>query len=165
MNAKSIRMDPAGSIRQLQLRVLPDPVLREICAEVETFDKGLQAFTKRMLAFMKKAKGIGLAAPQVGILLRIAVVGVDGPGMILVNPSIMPMTIDSDTKTEGCLSIPNATYNITRLFQVEVRARNAEGKKLNFAAHGLLARVIQHEIDHLDGVLICDKETGGIGRS
>jgi peptide deformylase len=164
MSTKSMSMESNASLRQLQLRVLPDQALRKVCMNIEAFDKRLQAFARKMLSFMKRAKGIGLAAPQVGILQRIVVVGAHALEMVLVNPSIMPITTDSDTKMEGCLSIPDQTYNVTRLFQIEVRACDAEGKKLHFAAHDLLARVIQHEVDHLDGVLICDKEAGGIGR-
>ncbi|MBN1759278.1 MAG: peptide deformylase [Chitinispirillaceae bacterium] len=163
MSAKNMGTDSFANLKRLQLRVLPDQVLRSVGADIETFDKGLQDFAKRMLSFMRKKGGIGLAAPQVGVLRRIVVVGVHGQEMVLINPSIMPVTTDSDTKTEGCLSIPDETYDVTRLFQIEVRARDVKGKKLNFAAHNLLARVIQHEIDHLDGVLICDKEASGIG--
>jgi peptide deformylase len=166
MSEKGAGMDSIASLKRLQLRVLPDQVLRKVSTDIELFDKRLRTFAKNMLSFMKKSGGIGLAAPQVGILQRIVVVGVHGHGMemVLVNPSIMPITADSDMKMEGCLSIPNEAYNVTRLFRIEVRARDAEGKRLHFAAYDLLARVIQHEVDHLEGVLICDKDAGGIER-
>ena len=166
MSEKSVEMDSITNLKQLKLRVLPDQVLRKVSTDIEAFDKRLQAFAKKMLSFMRKAGGIGLAAPQVGVLQRIVVVGVHDHDveMVLVNPSIMPITADSDTKMEGCLSIPNETYNVTRLFRIEVRARDAEGKKQHFVAHDLLARVIQHEVDHLNGVLICDKEVGKVGK-
>jgi peptide deformylase len=149
--------------KQLHLRVLPDPVLRKVCMDIEVFDKRLQDFSRRMLSFMKKVKGIGLAAPQVGETHRIIAVGIHAQGKVLVNPSYVPILTDSDTKMEGCLSIPDETVNVSRLFRIEVRAHDTEGNVLHFAAHDILARVIQHEVDHLDGVLICDKNPDGTG--
>jgi len=166
MDDKDTGMNSIAILKRFRLRVLPDQVLRKVCTDIETFDKRLQRFAKKMLLFMRSSGGIGLAAPQVGVLQRIVVAGVrdhDG-GMVLVNPSIIPIAADSDTKIEGCLSIPGETYTVTRRFQIEVRARDAEGRRLHFAAHNLIARVIQHEVDHLDGVLICDKEAGGTER-
>ncbi len=107
---------------------------------------------------MKRAKGIGLAGPQVGVLYRIITIGIHDLDFCLVNPRITPITLDCDTKMEGCLSLPRQSYTVTRYFQIEVQAWNPAGKKLHFVANNLLARVIQHEVDHLDGILICDKD-------
>ncbi len=140
------------------MRIHPDPLLREACRPIVSFDKQLQAFADRMVAFMTRAKGIGLAAPQVGVLYRVVTIGIHDLHLCLVNPQVTPVTTDCDTKMEGCLSLPDRSYMVSRYFQIEVEARGVAGKKLHFAANGLLARVIQHEVDHLDGVLICDKE-------
>jgi len=163
MSTKCSNTDLNMSLKKLHIYVLPHHVLHMACAEIESFDKRLQVFAKKMRSFMKRKKGIGLAAPQVGFLQRIITVGVHGVEQVLVNPSIVPITTDSDTKMEGCLSIPNESFSVNRSFQIEVRARDAEGKRLHFAANDLLARVIQHEVDHLDGVLICDKKTDSFG--
>lgn len=148
---KEIKQKPIG------LRIYPDSILRETATPVNTFDKALSGFTYDMLRYMKKYKGIGLAAPQLGILYRIIVINIDSTTCELVNPEIVLSSFDLDIKMEGCLSLPDTCYDVERNFQIEVRAKNSNGKKLLFKAEDILARVIQHEIDHLNGVLICDK--------
>jgi peptide deformylase len=159
------RRTPDALRKRLRLHIHPDPLLRQDCTAVELFDKPLQSFGARMATFMQRVKGIGLAAPQVGVLCRVVAVGIHDLHVCLVNPQVIPITTDCDTKMEGCLSLPDRSYVVSRYFQIEVEARDVAGKKLHFVADGLLARVIQHEVDHLDGVLICDKEAKtGCGR-
>ena len=143
---------------ELSIRTVPDPILRQECAPVESFGAELQTFGVGMTAFMKQSKGIGPAGPQIGIPYRIVTVGMPQIELFLINPQVVPVTMDSDTKVEGCLSLPEQSYNVTRCFEVEVKARDAEGKRVHFVAEDLLARVIQHEVDHLDGVMICDRD-------
>ena len=148
---QQIKQKPIG------LRIYPDSILRESAAPVSTFDKALSGFSHDMLTYMKRYKGIGLAAPQIGVLYRVIVVGIDSTAHELINPEIVSSSFDIDTKMEGCLSLPDTCYTVERHFQLEVKARNSNGRKLFFKAEGLLARVIQHEVDHLNGLLICDK--------
>ncbi len=145
------------SQKDLKLRIYPDEILRQTTDKIIIFDKPLRDFADNMFTFMFKNKGIGLAAPQVGILYRIVTVGIKEAEWCLVNPKIVSMSSNKDKKTEGCLSLPDMNYDIKRNFKIEVRARNINGKKLHFEATGFHARVIQHEIDHLNGILICDK--------
>lgn len=150
---KQIKQKPIG------IRIYPDSILRETAAPVITFDKALSGFVYNMHRLMKRYKGIGLAAPQLGVLYRVMVLDIDPNPHELINPEIVSESFDIDTKMEGCLSLPDTCYNVERNFQIEIRARNNNGRKLFFKAEGLFARVIQHEIDHLNGVLICDVGT------
>lgn len=149
--------------KNFALRFYPDQVLREHSDPVHTFDKALEEFVYKMYSFMQLSKGIGLAAPQVGVLYRIITMETEGLDRFLINPEIITASSDNDTLQEGCLSIPGEWFDINRFLKIEVKARSPEGKKLHFQAQGMNARVIQHEIDHLNGVLICDKynESGG----
>ncbi len=142
--------------KRLKLRIYPDPVLSQVCNSVNNFNKHMQDFTERMHVFMKKNKGIGLAAPQVGVLYRIIVVSAREDHLCLVNPKIVSFSHDYDMKSEGCLSLPNQVFKVKRNFHIEVTAKNPKGKDVHFEATELLARVIQHEIDHLNGRMICD---------
>jgi len=142
---------------KIALRIFPDAVLRERAQPVCTFDHALQAFSDRMFAFMKRNKGIGLAAPQVGVLYQILVADIQGVDHCLVNPEILVLSKEADCETEGCLSLPERWFTVTRPMQIEVQGRSPKGEKRQFEASGLSARVLLHEIDHLNGVLICDK--------
>ena len=145
----------------LELRFFPDTILRKHSKPVYTFDKALQGFADQMFAFMKAHRGIGLAAPQVGVLYRIITADVEGEEKLLVNPQILSSSFNIQTEAEGCLSIPNQSYDVDRFLRVEVRARSPEGRRIHFEASGIFARVYQHEIDHLNGILICDKGSEG----
>jgi len=145
------------SQKNFRLRIYPDPVLREIANPVGKFDIRLLNFSEQMLDFMKRYKGIGLAAPQVGYLYCVITLDIEGTEQCLVNPDILSSSLDSNTATEGCLSLPERWYDVKRHFQVEIRAKNPNGKTLRFEAEDLHARVLQHEIDHLNGILISDK--------
>lgn len=142
----------------------PDPVLRRRGAAVERFDDDLRALVRDLADTMYDAPGVGLAAPQVGVASRVAVVDV-APGApesklhVFVNPSIA----DSEGRVagdEGCLSIPGLSEKIDRPRRIRVRATDAQGVPFELEAEGFLARAICHELDHLDGVLIVDRLSG-----
>lgn len=133
-----------------------DEKLRKHCKPVEKFDLRLRILLKDMADTMYKAEGVGLAAPQVGILRRAVVVDV-GDGLIeLVNPEIIH-TEGEQSGAEGCLSVPGRSGVVTRPNIVTVRAQNRNGEVFEATAEGFLARAFCHEIDHLDGVLYVDK--------
>ena len=141
-----------------QIRLLGDPVLREKAAPVTEFDEKLEELAARMVTIMRDAPSIGLAAPQIGVAKRLLVyrVGESGP-QALVNPEIVERSQETETRDEGCLSVPDVVVPIERALKVRVRAFNVGGEPLDISAEEMEARVIQHEIDHLDGVLILDR--------
>jgi peptide deformylase len=145
------------SKRPFILRLYPDAVLRCRSENVASFTGELDRFMCDMLAFMKERGGIGFAAPQIGIRLRTVVMEIDRRPVMLVNPEVVDSAADRDVKEEGCLSLPNRAYQVKRPMFIEVKARTPSGSRLHFEAEGVFARVLQHEIDHLDGILICDK--------
>jgi peptide deformylase len=156
-------LDPAVRARRqaalANVRKLGDPVLRTKALPVERFDDALRDEARRMAIVMEDALGIGLAAPQVGISHRLLVYRVDpeSPTVTLVNPRIEWSSRDEEIAEEGCLSLPFVHVDVERPVAVLVRAHDAGGEELVIEATGLEARVIQHEIDHLDGVLILDR--------
>jgi peptide deformylase len=143
--------------------LLGDPVLRKPAADVEVFDEALEALVQDMFETMYHAEGVGLAAPQIGISRRVLVADVRAreesqPGRIaLVNPQVLRFGEELDRETEGCLSMPGLEEVVERSWTIEVKALNLEGKPVHFEADGLLARCLQHEIDHLDGILFLDR--------
>jgi peptide deformylase len=143
----------------LQVRKLGDPVLRATALPVERFDTALETEIERMSSLMHDALGVGLAATQLGVLHRVLVYRVDpeDPVTALVNPVLERISDELETAEEGCLSLPAVHVEVERPAKVKVRARGATGQELEIEAEGLQARVIQHEIDHLDGVLILDR--------
>ena len=133
-----------------------DDVLRKVCRTPLNFDEKLATILDDMAETMYKAEGVGLAAPQVGILRRFCVVDV-GDGLIeLINPVIVEKS-GSQTGSEGCLSIPERFEEVTRPMSVTVRAQNRKGENIVISAEGFKARAFCHEIDHLDGVLYIDR--------
>ena len=136
-----------------------DPVLRARAREVDVFDDALRAEIARMGALMGDALGIGLAATQLGRLSRLLVYRVEheSPVQALVNPVIEWSGDDKEWMEEGCLSLPGVHVDVERPVHVRIRARDGLGEALVVEASGLEARVIQHEMDHLDGVLILDR--------
>jgi len=141
------------------IRRLGDPVLKSRATPVDQFDEALRAQVARMGGLMNDALGVGLAAPQIGLSQRLLVyrVGQDAPLVALVNPQIEWSSGDEETLEEGCLSIPGVAVDVERPVHVRVRAQDETGAERVVEASGLEARVIQHEIDHLDGVLILDR--------
>jgi len=140
----------------LTIRLYGDPVLRRKSREVEEVNGDIQKLIDNMAKLMYQNKGLGLAAPQVGILKRVIIADV-GDGLVsLVNPKIL-WRQGKDTMSEGCLSIQGINLEIKRSKEVIVEGLTKEGEKVQLGAVGLLARVLQHEIDHLDGILIIDR--------
>jgi peptide deformylase len=151
----------------LQIRLFGDPVLKETSAPVEVFDKALARFGRDLLATMRAANGVGLAAPQVGILSRVFSYDIgedeetgEHPFGVVVNPRILTME-GEQTGEEGCLSFPGVYAESTRAMKVTVEGQDTSGARLDLTGEGLLARVFQHEIDHLDGVLFIDRMERG----
>ncbi len=148
----------------LPIRLFPDPVLRVECPPVEAFDGELAQLAADMIETMHAAPGIGLAAPQVGVEQRLAVVdlsvGEDEAALhVLVNPEVVAES-GSEQDFEGCLSIPGVSEKVGRPQKIAVEARDLEGRPFRLEAEELLARAICHEIDHLNGVLFIDRLRG-----
>lgn len=138
------------------IRTNGDEILRKKCRKVEEINDRILTLIKDMHETMYHAEGVGLAAPQVGILKRIAVVDVGEGPINLINPEIIEME-GSYIDEEGCLSIPGAQHNVERPYKVKVKALNEKGEEFIIEGEELLARAICHEIDHLDGILFIDK--------
>lgn len=139
-----------------QIVQIGEPVLRKTCKPVEKIDEKIIQLLDDMADTMYEADGVGLAAPQVGILKRIAIIDI-GDGIIeLINPEIID-TKGKQTDDEGCLSVINQSGPVTRPYYVKVRAMNRNGQMFEIEGEELLARAFCHEIDHLDGVLFVDK--------
>jgi peptide deformylase len=140
------------------VRKFGDPVLRATALPVERFDDDLKAEVQRMGELMHDALGVGLAATQLGVLHRVLVYKafLDDPVTALVNPVIEWMSEERELGDEGCLSLPGVHVEVERHAQLRVRGRDQAGEELEIEAEGLEARVIQHEVDHLNGVLILD---------
>lgn len=146
---------------ELQLRFYGDPVLRRKASPIDTFDAALARRAETMFEIMYEHDGIGLAGNQVGLLSRLIVLDVTTDDdnrvrMALCNPRILARK-GEDVAEEGCLSIPDVRADVTRPDVLTVEAEGLDGKTIKFEADGLLARAIQHEIDHLDGVLFIDR--------
>lgn len=169
MSMDQTQVDPA----KLRIELYPTEVLRMKASSVASVDDSHRAIATRMIDLMRGAQGIGLAAPQVGLSIRLFVAHVppdpegepDPSGLpdschepqVFFNPEIVEFSRDLEPYDEGCLSLPGITGEVNRPSTVTMRATDLEGKPVEFKATGLLARCWQHEIDHLDGVLILDK--------
>jgi peptide deformylase len=142
-----------------QVRLWGDPVLRTAARPVERFDAELQAQAGGMARLMDDALGAGLAANQIGVLRRLLVyrLTADAPLRVLVNPEIEWTADDQEEFSEGCLSLPGIWVEVLRPARVRVTARDEHGRPLTVHAEGREASVVQHEIDHLDGVLVLDR--------
>jgi peptide deformylase len=139
----------------LGIRVLGDPILRQETRPVTEFTPALRTLVADMFETMYAAQGIGLAAPQVGRTERLAIIDIEGERYAIVNPEIV-LAEGEDKAEEGCLSIPDVYGDVERATRVVVRAVDPEGRPLEIDAHDLLARCLQHEIDHLHGKLFID---------
>ena len=138
------------------IRKFGDDVLRKNCREVEKIDKRLLTLIEDMFDTMYEADGVGLAAPQVGILKRLFVIDIgDGP-LVFINPEILE-TDGEQVDQEGCLSLPGELEEVKRPYYVKARALNERGEEFEIEAEELLARAILHENDHLDGTLFIDR--------
>jgi len=149
----------------LEIVTFPEPTLRLKAKQVTKFDTELQTLVDNMFETMRAAPGVGLAAPQIGESLRLVVVeyaededeNVKPKKYVLVNPEIIKRSEEMVTDVEGCLSLPGLAGRVERHQAVTVKAKNRFGKPLKIEAEGWLARIFQHEIDHLDGVLYIDR--------
>ena len=159
------KLDPEAEARRVAamsfIRKLGDPVLKSKATPVDRFDGSLRKQVARMAGIMGDAYGVGLAAPQLGLSQRLLVyrVGPDAPVIALANPELEWNSGDQEIFEEGCLSIPGVTVDVERPVHVRVRALDEDGDTRLVEASGLEARVIQHEMDHLNGVLILDRTT------
>ena len=157
------QLDPEEAARRAAamsfIKKWGDPVLKSRATPVDRFDDTLLQQVQRMAGIMKDAIGVGLAAPQLGISQRLLVyrIGSDAPLIALVNPEFEWKSDDQEIFEEGCLSIPGVAIDVERPVYVRVRAQDESGEERIVEASGLEARVIQHEIDHLDGVLMLDR--------
>ena len=143
-----------------EIRVQGDPILEKACRPVENMTPRLETLIQDMLETMEDADGVGLAAPQVGILRRIAVINVDGENSyVFINPEIIEQE-GEQTGDEGCLRVPGKVGTVTRPEKVKVRALDRNMQPFELEAEGLLARACCHEFDHLNGTLYTSKVTG-----
>lgn len=140
-----------------RIRQYGDPALRMKAREVETFDDDLARLAERMTALMHDANGVGLAATQVGVLRRMFVFDDEGEDRVLVNPVITESSKDVETDDEGCLSLRNVLVPVERAKKVTIEGLDVAGDPVTYALELTTARVVQHELDHLDGVLIIDR--------
>ena len=140
----------------LQIRTLPDPVLRQKAKKVGSIDGSVQKLIDDMIETMRAVHGVGLAAPQVGVPLRIAVIEMPGEEVIaLINPEIVKRQGERVLE-EGCLSVPGYRGEIKRAVTVKVKALDRQGKQIRIKGEGLLAEALEHEIDHLNGTVYVD---------
>ena len=142
------------------LNIVPqtDPVLRQPAQPVTVFNSKIRQIAKEMLALMKENRGVGLAAPQVGISQQIIVINTDKNinALALINPQILARSTSTEEDTEGCLSLPGVSLKINRARKISVAFQDEFGHPREIKAKRLTARVLQHEIDHLNGILITD---------
>ncbi len=140
-----------------QVRQYGDPVLRMRAGEVEAFDDELRRLAERMTTLMHDADGIWLAATQVGVLKRFFVFSYEGVDRVLVNPVITRVDGEVEADEEGCLSLGTVRVPVERQLEVTIQGKDATGEDVRLELTGMSARVVQHELDHLDGVLIIDR--------
>jgi peptide deformylase len=140
------------------IRLFGDPVLRTPAAQVETYDKELRLLVRDLTDTMKDAPGAGLAAPQIGVSLRVFTWWVDDEVGHLINP-VLSLSAETQEGDEGCLSLPDLAFDTVRSQQVVARGMNMYGEPVEIAGSDLLARALQHETDHLDGILFIDRLT------
>lgn len=148
----------------LKIIKYPDDFLRTKTQEVKDFENPkLSRLVSDMAKTMEAEKGIGLAAPQVGSDLRICTAKIDNTLYILINPKIYSYARKKEVFEEGCLSFPGKFFPVERPVKVKIKAKDVSGKRVKIKADGLLARVLQHEIDHLDGILVIDRASPKVG--
>ena len=162
---KTDELDPEAEARRRialgQIRQYPDPVLRMPAREVEAFDGDLRRLAERMTQLMRDANGVGLAATQVGVIRRVFVFqpDADSDPVAVVNPVLAESSDELVVDDEGCLSLIGVQMPVERPVSVRVEGRDLDGGELAFDLSDHAARVVQHELDHLDGVLILDRTT------
>ena len=141
----------------LEIRKYPDSALRKRAREIEIVSEDIKKLGQDMIETMIVGAGVGLAANQIGILKRIMVVQIEGQPQIFINPVIIKIDRRKEVDTEGCLSVSGLSLEVRRSREVEVKGLNINGEKIKIKAKDLTARIFQHEIDHLNGILIIDR--------
>jgi len=141
----------------LEIKKFPDQILRKKCERVKEVTGEIKNLGWNMVETMEESKGIGLAAPQVGELKRVIIVQMKKGPEVFINPKILKKTRETEIMEEGCLSFPGLFLKIKRAKGVEIEALDGTGEKVKIKAEGLPARIFQHEIDHLDGILFIDR--------
>ena len=140
----------------IEIRTYGDSVLRRTADPITEIDSATKQIAEKMVEAMLRANGIGIAAPQIGVSKRIIVLDLDGKFHVLINPEIIETSQESEEILEGCLSIPGVDADITRKLRAHLRGVTLDEKTIDIEGEGLMARAIQHEIDHLNGVLFID---------
>lgn len=140
----------------IEIRTYGDSVLRRVADPLTKIDEETKRIAEKMVEAMIRANGIGLAAPQIGVSKRIIVLDLNGEFHILLNPKIIETSQESEEIVEGCLSIPGVNAEVTRKLRTHLRGITLDEKPVDIEGEGLMARAIQHEIDHLNGVLFVD---------
>ena len=159
------KLDPEAEARRrlalAQIRQYPDPVLRMRAREVEEFDGDLTKLAGRLTHLLSEANGLGLAATQVGVLRRVFAFLPDPEGdpVVIVNPTFTSTSEERESDTEGCLSLQGVVIPVERHATLTIEGKDPEGNDVRLALEALPARIAQHELDHLDGVLILDRTT------
>jgi peptide deformylase len=159
------KLDPEAEARRqfalAQIRQYPDPVLRMQAHEIDAFDGDLERLVERLEHLLREASGLGLAATQIGVLRRVFVFLPDPEGepVVLVNPRFTSSSDERESDTEGCLSLQGVVIPVERHASIVVEGKDPDGNDLRLELEGLGARIAQHELDHLDGVLILDRTT------
>jgi peptide deformylase len=151
----------------MEIVSLPAPVLRRKAHKVEKFDQELQVLVEDMIETMRVAPGVGLAAPQVNVSQRLIVVeygddedeNVPKKLFVVANPELKPLSDEKELGIEGCLSVPGLVGEVERFSKIQVKGQNRRGQPIKITAEGWLARIFQHEVDHLNGVLFPDIAT------
>lgn len=142
----------------MQVLTLGNELLRQKAAKIEKFDDELKNMAAQMLEIIKQDKGVGIAGPQIGFMKRIFISSIEGDDTrVFINPSILETSQETVKVEEGCLSIPGIYADVIRSKKIKIQAWNEKGRAFTLEADGLLARVIQHEYDHLEGVLFLDR--------
>ena len=156
-DAQELEREARRLIALSRIRQYGDSVLRMKAREVESFDEDLRRLVERMTELMHEANGVGLAATQVGVLRRLFVFVDEGEDRVLVNPTITKASKDTEADDEGCLSLREVLVPVERAKSVTIEGFDAEGEPVSFELEPPTSRVVQHELDHLDGVLIIDR--------
>jgi peptide deformylase len=141
----------------MSIRTYGDPVLRRPAETVLTIDDEVRKICERMVEEMLRAEGVGLAAPQIGVPKRIIILDVEGEFHVLINPELVSASEETESGTEGCLSVPGVHSEVARSTRVTLAGTNLDGERVEITGEGLLARAMQHEMDHIDGRLFVDR--------